>query len=259
MKRVAFVLFALVSCSTPSGDDHLDAGPPNPVGAGLRLKDVGDPSLPSHPKTNTNVIVTGATTLWVDQFDETANGKSRGTVYVQDVGSQDPFSGMSLYSPTFIPGDLRLAPGDVLDLNGTYQENPNIGTAVFPAGQVLAQISKPVATFRYEYKVPDPREIDPTDLDDYTKGRKWIGMLVVAKNVTLVDGINPEVSSSTGAATGRVSGHITMAAKSKITNEHVQLPQLPPNTKLTSLTGIVTYFFDLHIAPRTLDDIVQAH
>jgi hypothetical protein len=261
MKRALLASLAAcaLSCGSIAVGDVPDLGKPSdPIGQGMRLKDVGDPSLPNHPKNNASVTVTGATVLWVDTFDETANGKSRGTVYVQDVDSQSPYAGMSLYSPTFVPGDLRVAPGDVLDLVGAYQENDHIGTAVFPVGQVLPQISKPVGTFRYEYKTPDPVVIDPTDLDDFTKGRKWLGMLVTVKNATLVDGINPETSSSTGAPTGRVSGHITPSGKGgKVTNENVQLPILPANTVLKSLTGIVTYFFDLHIAPRTTADIVQ--
>ena len=243
----------------------MNPGPPTPLGNGLRIKQIADPSLPNHPNGKVKppaplpvVTVTGAAVLGVDTFDETNNGKSRGTVYVQDVGSQDPWSGMSLYSPTFIPGDLRLAPGDVLDLTGAYQENVSIGTAIFPVGQVLAQISKPVGTFRYEYQPPEPTEIDPTDLDDYTKGSKWVSMLVVVKNVTLFDNIAPETSGSTGAPTGRVSGHITAAAKGKVTNELIQLNATPAGTKYQSITGIVTYFFDLHIAPRSQADLVPA-
>src|SRR5262245_33613651 len=106
MRRMfPLALLALGACSTPAGDDHLDAGPPTAFGAGERIRDVADPTLPNHPADKTNVLVTGATVLWVDTYDETANGKSRGTVYVQDVGSQAPYSALSLFSPTFVPGD----------------------------------------------------------------------------------------------------------------------------------------------------------
>ena len=81
-------------------------------------------------------------------------------------------------------------------------------------------------------------------------------MLVVVKNVTLFDDIKGETSGSTGALTGRVSGHITPAAKGKVTNELIQLAGTPAGTKFTSITGIVTYFFDLHIAPRSQADLV---
>lgn len=253
--------FAIAACGSGSGDSPSAPPPPTPLGSGLRIKQVTDPSLPTHPSGNAtplvSVTVTAAAVIAVDTFDETSNGKSRGTVYVQDVGSQDPWSAISLYSPTFIPGDLRLAPGDVLDLTGGYQENDHIGTAVFTKGQILSQLAKPIGTFRYEYQPPTPREIDPGDLDDYGRGSKWVGMLVTVKNITL-DGIIKETTASTGAETGRRTGHLTGALKGKVTNELIQLDPMPAGTKLASLTGVVTFFFDLHIAPRSLDDLVFA-
>ncbi len=253
-------LVVLASCGATSGDDHVDAGAPSPIGTGARIREIGDPSRSDHPKNLANVSVTGAAVVWVDTFDETGNGKSRGTVYVQDVGSQEAFSGISLYSPTFIPGDLRVAPGDVLDLAGQYQENDHIGTAIFPAGQVLPQISKPISTFRYEFQPPDPKEVDVNELDDYAKGRKWLGMLVTVKNVTLTDDLDDEGLKKQSAPTGRVTAHLTSnRGGAKMTNELYALPggTLKAGSRISSLTGIVTYFYELHIAPRSAADVVQ--
>ena len=80
--------------------------------------------------------------------------------YVQDLGAKKPYSGIGIYSAAFVPANLRVAPGDVLDFVGTYQENKNIGTAVFPAGQILPQLFKPVGTFRFEGAKPEPLEIE---------------------------------------------------------------------------------------------------
>src|SRR5689334_11637188 len=101
-----FLSLVFVACNGGTGgDDHLDAGPPTTLGTGQRIKQISDPTRPEHAAlVNSNVTVTGASVLWTDTFDETNNGKSRGTVYVQDVGSNAPYSGTSLYSPTFIPG-----------------------------------------------------------------------------------------------------------------------------------------------------------
>jgi hypothetical protein len=256
----AFLPLAFAACSSPSGDDHLNPGTPNAVGSGARLRDIADPNSPHHPTVaNAEVNVTGASVLWTDTYDETANGKSRGSVYIQDVGSTDPYSGLSLYSPTFIPGDLRLAPGDVLDLTGQYQENTHIGTAVFPTPQVLPQLYKPVGTFRYEFQAPPQREIDVNDLDDYAKGRRWLNMLVTVKNVKLLEDVDDEGTRAGKAPTGRVTAHLTTRASCKIVNELMPIApgSLKANTSLKSLTGVVTYFFDLHIAPRTQADIVQ--
>jgi hypothetical protein len=164
---------SLVGCGSRDGDAPLDAGPPTPLGNGSRIRDVADPNGNAH-NVNGSVTITGATFMWIDTFDETANGKSRGTVYLQDVGSTDPYSGVSLFSPTYNPASLKPAPGDVLDLTGTYQENASIGTAHFTAPDVLPQISKPIIKPRFEYVVPTPRVVDATDLNDFGKGRPWM-------------------------------------------------------------------------------------
>jgi len=235
------------------GDTHQPGPPPTPVGSGNRVRDVSNPDNqgPSRGVPGATVSVTGVTVVAVDTFDETRNGKSRGTIFVQDTGSTEPYSGIGLFAPTFVPGDLKVGPGDVLDLTGQYQENANIGTAVFPKGQVLPQISRPVSTFRFEAQPPTPREIDVADLNDYAKGRRWIGMLVTVKNVTL----EADLSSSSG----RVSGPIFPGAPNNgptITNELYDLGGFAKGQKFKSITGVVTYFFNLHIAPRSREDLV---
>lgn len=242
-----------LSCGTRDNDAHFDAGLPSPIGTGSRIREVSNPALENHPKHLDNVNVTGATVTLTDTFDETNNGKSRGNIYVQDVNSQEPFSGMTLFSPTFIPGDLKVAPGDVLDLNGQYQEIASLGTAIFPAGEFLPEIAKPISTFRFEYKAPEPRVIDAADLEDYAKGRGWIGMLVTIQNVTMVDAL------ADSRKTGRVSAHLSSIKNAQLVNELYDLKEgaFPAGTHFASITGIVTYFFTLHIAPRSAADLVK--
>ena len=99
------------------------------------------------------------------------NGKSTGTIYVQDLGSKDPYSGITLFAPTFNPGNLAVSPGDVLDLHGQYTEASTIGSTVtFAPGRCCRRSSKPVATFRYETQVPEPVDIDVNDLADLREG-----------------------------------------------------------------------------------------
>lgn len=245
--------FALGACGSRATEDDNGIKPnPNPVGGGIRIKDVVDPSKNMNGAT---VNVSGAVVLTIDTYDETANGKSAGTVYVQDIGSQGAFSGASLYSPSFVPSDLRVVPGDTLDLLGQYVIESSIGTAKFNAGQGLAQISKPTATFRYEYQTPDPLVIDVNDLDDYNKGFQWENMLVTVKDVTVYDGLTN--------SSGRITGHITPDFEQNqdapaISNELMPIPlgSIAVGQKYKSITGIVTWFFSYHIAPRTAADLV---
>ena len=243
---------SLLACGSRDGDAGSKPNP-NPIGTGVHIRDVVDPAKNMNGAT---VNISGAVVLTIDTYDETQDGKSRGTVYVQDIGSQAPFSGTSLYSPAFVPSDLRVVPGDTLDLVGQYVTESAIGAAVFNPGEVLPQVSKPTATFRYEFKTPDPLEIDVNDLNDYNKGYQWENMLVTVKNVTLCNGLD----TSKGRTTGTIASDCTASGSVTMSNELMGLDAnaYPPGTKLASLTGIATWFFSYHIAPRTPADIVVA-
>jgi hypothetical protein len=233
-----------------------------------------DPAKPDHAKyldPAFNTSISGATVLALDSFDETGNGKSTGTIYLQDLGSKEPFSGTSLFSPSFVPGNLKVGAGDVLDLVGQYQENNVIGNcanscAQFAPGAVLAQLSRPTATFRFELNAPvEPVEIDVNDLSDWSTGQKWINMLVRVKNVTLEDDVNAGAENG-----GRLSARLNRAgdpAAQKcqdpfpkpptLTNElfDAKTLNLTKGEKIASLTGVVVFFCNLHIAPRSAADV----
>ena len=249
-------LAALVpACGSQTGDSPAPEGTPTALGSGLRIRDVMNPNAKTHPDTDgglmPSVTVTGASVSWIDTYDETANGKSIGTVYVQDVASQAPYSGGELYAPDYFPASLSPAPGDVLDLVGDFEELTHLGTAVFDDGTSLPEFDTPNATFRYEYTPPVPVIIQPSDLADYEHGRRYLDMLVTLQNVTL-----------TGAfanSDGRVTAPFTDVAMDgpTISNENVAIDptQYSPTQTFTSVTGIVTWFFSFSVAPRTLDDL----
>ena len=84
-------LFALVAvgvavsgCSQRAGDDPVPANP-SVLGPGKRLRDVQAPGAGFVDK---DVLVTSAVVTAVDNFDETGDGKSRGTIWLQDVDQE---------------------------------------------------------------------------------------------------------------------------------------------------------------------------
>jgi hypothetical protein len=250
-----FCAAALTSCAERTGDAPTEAGAPQVTGNGLRIRQVTDPSIQGRPATDSIVAVTGATVVAIDTFDETQNGRSRGTIYVQDVGSQEPYSGIGLFAPAFIPGDLRVGPGDVLDLTGQYQENKAIGTAIFPEGQVLAQLARPVATFRYEFRAPEPRLIDAQDLADYNVGRRWVGMLVTLKDVRIQNDCKPDKNFRVQCPITKPDPNVRNPGV--IVNELFDYRGDSKDTVYKQVTGVVTYFFGLHVAPRSAADLVK--
>jgi hypothetical protein len=197
-----------------------------------------------------SVYATCLTVTAIDRWDETGNG-AVGTVYVQDTVSPTPqYAALSLFDPSFSPPDLRVLPGDVLDVTGDYEEFVGPSSGAFPECQTLPQIGGS-ALFRYDGKLPAPVEINPADLNSYDNARKYLNMLVSVKNVTiLADG---------AVSSGRYSATVTIPNGSvwAISDELFDVPSnitLHAGDTFDSVTGIVTYFYSFHLAPRSLAD-----
>jgi plastocyanin len=267
VKRGAALLWPLVlavACDTPVGDLPSDASH-SVLGPGLRLRDVQNPMTATAacngPCAGTFVDITSVVVTAIDTFDETNNGKSIGTVFVQDADMSLPYSGISLYEPAFIPANLRVAPGDVVDMtNSEYTEQHTIGSTVNFGTAFLPQMEKPPVQLSFETQVPAPVVVNLSDLLSFSPtgtsagGRQWIGMLITLQNVTVV-------GAPTGDGSGRVTAPITNTVNApSINNELWNLPEnyFPPGTQFTSITGIVDYFFNIFICPRSAADLVFA-
>jgi hypothetical protein len=237
---------------------------PDPLGQGMRIREVQAPGPmpPASPNANATLTVTSAVVTAIDTFDETMDGKSRGTIYLQDEDQALPLSGVSTFSPTFQPSNLRLFPGDVVDIHGQYVELKKLGTTVDFGTNFLPQFDKPNILFRTETtKLPAPAMIPIEDLFAFPTGRKWIGMLVTATNVTV-----ESATSSKGRVTYLIDPPATcpptqcpLGGAPAIDNELYNLDAMAYGTGTTfkSVTGIVTFFFNLKIAPRSPADLVQ--
>jgi hypothetical protein len=223
------------------------------------------------------VSISGAQYLLVDTFDETHDGKSIGTVYMQDVPdpTPQPYSGVALYKPTYIPTNLVPAPGDVLDFVGTYSASTSLGSANFTENCAfcsLIQIDDPILQPRFEYKLPAPLVIQASDLNEltapgaatysasaYATGQQWVGMLVTIENITFPD----NVADSKGRDTIHLTSDTSEDAPT-VDNELFDLATwntsqgspLAQGKTVKSITGIVTWFFNYHLAPRSPADIV---
>lgn len=252
-----------VACGQPN-DSPSDAGH-NALGPGMRLRDVQNPA---NKLSGQNVNVTSVVVTAVDSFDETHNGKSRGTIFVQDADLTGPLAGISLYAPTFIPANLRLAPGDVIDMSGGYSEQHSIGSTVNFGTAFLPQMNKPQVQQRFETQLPAPFVIKMSDLIDssgngnFTTSRQWLGMLVQIQDVTVT-------AAPSGDGTGRVTAPFTLGVNAPaLNNELFDLQawntttpnpsnSFPAGTHFKSITGILDFFFNVYICPRSMDDLVQ--
>jgi hypothetical protein len=208
------------------------------------------------------VLVSGATITAVDRYDETGDG-SVGNIYVQDSFAVPvPFSGLTVYNPGFSPPDMRVMPDDVVDVLGVLQEFPGPSAGYFARCVSLPEMGGSMS-FRFEDAGIQPTAIQIRDLASYPTARQWLGMLVTVQNVMLT----ADAKNSSGcvercrySAPLDVGGGVEQRDVPTITNELFDLEHagltLTEGTTLSSVTGIVTYFYGTHLSPRSADDIV---
>jgi len=225
------------------------------VEKGTTIATLNDPANP-RPGENEYVDVKGAVITAVDAYDEN-NGGQVGNLYVQDLGEPLPYAGITVYNPGFIPPDLRVVVGDVVDIHSPYMEFAGPSSSPFNAGSTLPELSGATVKFRFESPAaPTPVQLSADQLYDYAEGRKWIGMLVEIKGATILsDAVN---------SNGRISASL------KLTDLAGKLPiQLPSiRNSLTPLNeeelkagnkfdvvGVVQYFYSFSVNPRSADDL----
>ncbi len=251
-------LFVVLACSSGKDNDQPATLNPNPLGPGARLRDVQNPA---NAQAGRSVSVTSVIVTTVDTFDETHDGKSRGTIFVQDADIAGPFAGISMYAPTFVPANLRLAPGDVVQLDGQYTEEHTIGTTVNFGTSFLPQMSKPQVHQEFEMTLPAPIPVNITDLQDFSTARKWMGTLVTLLDVTVTNAPAPSDGK------GRVTAALTTNTTGPFVNNELWDLQawtgtngsnsFAAGTHFKSITGIVDFFFNIYVCPRSAADLVQ--
>jgi hypothetical protein len=263
-----------VACGDGGRGDPFPPPVANAMGTGTALSALNDRTRSQAPAATQYVEVTGAVVTAVDNFDESSTG-AVGNIYVQDLSNDpQPYSGITVYSPSYSPPDLRLAPSDVVDIRSLYQEFRGPTGMYFdpdcePQTGVECRITLPelvgsTVSFRFEYSMPAPKTIDVNDLyygsaDEYVRGRQWIGVYAELKDVTLWEDIQVD---SVGRQTARfdMGAGKKVGTLPKIANALMPLDatRLKAGTKFASIKGIVQYFFSFSINPRSEDDIVPS-
>jgi hypothetical protein len=209
-----------------------------------------------YPQEQT-VYVSCLSVTAVDNWDETGDG-AVGTVYVQDNLPTIPiYAGTSLFGTSFSPPDLRLEPGNVIDVTGTYEEwsgPSSLATGAFQYCETLPQIAG-AGTYRFDGAVPTPVVIQPADLDNYGNGRKYMNMLVTVQNV--------QIAAAPSSSSGRYSAPVVVPPGGQpwsIGNPLFDLPNQKPlvaGDQFPSVTGIVTWFEGYTLAPRSVADFQE--
>jgi hypothetical protein len=275
--RAWLYAFLCVACSKGAVGDEPSAPNTNAYGEGARIHElVGEATWLDPQDTESAgcaevpadraVDVSGIAVIAVDRFDETGGGQL-GNVYVQDVLPDPlPFSGITVFDPGFSPPSLRIVEGDVTDLLGSLTEflGPTVGR--FGFCQSLPELSGAMS-LRFEAAEVEPLVIDGSDLESYETARQWMGMLVTVEHVTLAEDPcedNPDPLPCCDHPSGRCQAPIgTGMDAPTLTNELWDLrsaleerrTELDAGSEIGTVTGIVTYFYGVHLAPRSAADI----
>jgi hypothetical protein len=242
--------------ATPAADEygegqHISSKIGGFFGPATWLQPMNESSIGCTLPPVVNVFTTGVTVTAVDNYDETNDG-AIGSVYVQDTVPNPPlYAGMSLFDPSFTPPDLRVFPGNVLDVVGPYEEYLGPDDFTFPQCETLPQLGG-AATFRFDGVVPAAVEITPDDLNSYVGARQYLGMLVKVEGVTISKAGSADSSNRYEAQVSVTSGsNFTIA--NQLFDLGTQMP-LAEGAKFKSVTGIVTYFGSIQISPRSTAD-----
>lgn len=290
----------LAGCSgTGSGDTGDPRTKPNPneFGDGARITELVGPATWLSPGNMTSqgcaipadrqAYLTGQVIVGIDKYDETGAGQT-GNIYVQDYPVNGelakPFSGITIFAPTFSPPDLRVFEGDLVDSFGNFTEF--IGPSAGPFGdcKTLPEFNGTL-TFRFEDTPPEPLVVveDGASTDrfasikGYANARQWLGMLVTLRGVTTpsapkCDGCaNDDCTMCMPGDVGRFSANVdigggipvseSVAISNELMDVYAEVAKKYPTTPIAagstfkSITGIFTYFYGFKIAPRTIDDI----
>ncbi|MEZ4440309.1 MAG: hypothetical protein R3B72_14525 [Polyangiaceae bacterium] len=204
------------------------------------------------------LMVTGLTLTAVDDFDETGAG-AIGNYYAQDSAPPPvPHSGITIFNPGFSPPDLRVVAGDVLDAFGVLTEFGGPSSSPFRFCRTLPEMSGSLE-FRFEGGEVEPATPPVADFARYATARPWIGMLVTLENVKTLE--SPNLSGA-GRYSIRFDAGEQPAGEElpTLTNELMDLPAVipedtPAGTVIRRVTGVVTYFYQVHVSPRSAADI----
>lgn len=232
--------------------------------ADLPWLEPGDPDsadCPGVPR-DVDVDVTGIAITAEDLFDETGGG-AVGNLWGQDSTSGAaplPHSGMTFFAPGFSPPDLRVVPGDVLDLFGVLLEFEGPASSKFGFCRTLPEMTGAMS-FRFEGGEVAPARPALADLATYEGMRPWLGMLVTFENVVVT---GPPFLAGSGRYAIPILAEDAVPEGEDgptITNELMDLESVlgvdtPVGTVIAELTGVLTYFYSPHVAPRSAADVV---
>lgn len=239
------VLCAAAGCRDKDASNDVDAGPGvDGGGDDVKIQDIQDDNMP----VGQAVTVRGVVVVHVDSF-----GSRTGGIYVQEPEGGERSGVFVFLSGTQAAG---LVAGDLVDLLGG--EKDEFALSDDTSGRTLTEISPPqggtiTITKVGTGTVPTPPVLNPWDLaTSEAEAEKWEGVTVTFENVAVLSAPRMVTQSDPTILEMEVTGPFP------VQNSLTQLENtIMRDACLASLTGIVDYFFDYKLLPRTAADIAS--
>jgi hypothetical protein len=260
LSLIALILVAVPACRGSDGDDAVTPDSSGTVDPNdVTIQEIQDVAMAN----GTAVKLKGVVVTAVDNY-----GTKKGDIWVEEPGG-GAFSGIHVFGAP-LDQVAALAVGDVVDIDGAQKDdfhyNGNMGSGGFPEGNAITELKPVTGGMMSVTKSGSTMTITPDVVDaaaiaqmsDYmardAEWEKWEGVLIKVANVS---------ATSSDACVGSACSDATLR-KFDITGDIVvesALAAMPtPAAKLgdcfASVTGVVDYFFDYQLLPRTTDEIV---
>lgn len=255
---LAFSLLGLSACRNDTGDDTHPDGNTNPDDVTIyQIQDDAMPACdPAMPSTCVELKIKGVVITAIDAY-----GNKSGDFWVQEPNG-GPYSGVHVYGAP-LDQVAALTIGDVVDIAGAQKSEFALSTDT--SGDKLTELEPVMGGTLTVSKTGMKMPLQPQVVDALAIGKlsgfmarkaeweKWEGVLVQANNV---------YATSSDACVGMACSDMTLH-KFGITGDVLvesALAAMPMTAVkrddcLGNVTGVVDYFFDYQILPRTTAEI----
>ena len=251
------VLFSMLGLSLFAcrSDSNNGVDAPNgtvdaPVGGVVHIQDVQSPMM----TPGTAVALKGVIVTAIDSF-----GTKTGDIWVEEPGGGE-FSGVHVFgAPVAMVSGL--AQGDIVDIGGALKDEFALtsDTTGRTVTELKAGPSGMTVTKTGTGTVPAPMVVDALAIGQMAtqalrdvEWEKWEGVLITVNNVAAtgdikqIGGTTPDPTLQSFAITGIAKAESSLAA----------FPTgIASGVCLASMTGVVDYFFDYLVLPRTTAEV----
>jgi len=245
------LIVASVACRSSSSNSTADGSGGGDAAAFVKIQDIQSDTMP----VGTKVSVQGVVVTAIDNY-----GAKTGDIWVEEPEG-GAFSGVHVYNaPVAIVATLSV--GDIVTITGGVKAE--FALASDTSGRTLTEIEPPMGGMLGMTKtgtgtVPAPQVIDALAIGQMSdparsnEWEKWEGVLVTMTNVSALS-----VPTCVGSAcSDPLLQNFGITGVAKAESSLAAFPTgIARDQCLASLTGVVDYFFDYLVLPRSTTEVM---